>query len=165
MSRVSGVSKVTITQGLKEIDEEGIQAMETKRSRREGGARKCVVEKRPGIQEKLEELLAPCPKGDPENPLRGSSKSLRVREGVLCEAGYPASATTIARLLRAQGYSLQSNRKAWALAPSPPERDAQFEYINRVSRPYMEAGLPVVSIDAKKEENLGNFKDGGRERP
>jgi hypothetical protein len=82
----------------------------------------------------------------------------------LTEAGYPVSATTIARLLRAQGYSFQSNRKALALTPSHPDRDAQFEHINRVSRQYMEAGLPVVSMDAKEKENIGNFKNGGRER-
>jgi transposase len=126
VSRVSGVSRVTITQGLKEINEEGYQAMETKRSRREGGGRKRVTEKRPGIQEKLEELLAPHTKGYSENPLRWSSKSLRALKVALCEAGYPISATTVARLLRAQGYSLQSNRKALALAPSHPECDAQF---------------------------------------
>ena len=164
VSRVSGVSRVTITRGLQEIDAQGDPATETKRCRKKGGGRKRVAEKMPEIQEQLEELLAPPTKGSPENPLRGSGKSLRALKAALSEAGYPVSVTTIARLLRAQGYSLQSNRKAWALTSGHPDRDAQFEHINRTSRQYMEAGLPVVSIDAKKKENIGNFKDDGRER-
>jgi transposase len=158
VSRVSGVSRVTITQGLKEITAQGYQATETKRSRKEGGGRKRVTEKRPEIQEKLEALLVPHTKENAGNPLKWSSKSLRALKTALSEAGYPVSATTIAHLLKAQGYSLQSNRKT--LAPGHPERDAQFEYINRVSRQSMEAGLPVVSIDAKKKENMGREQAG-----
>jgi transposase len=162
VSRVSGVSRVTITQGLKEINAEGYRATETKRCRREGGGRKRVEEKRPEIREKLEEILAPRAKGDPGNPLTWSSKSLRVLEKALREAGYLVSATTIAHLLKSLGYSLQSNGKELAPLSGHFDRTAQFEYINREARRYMEANLPVVSIDAK--ENIGNFKNGGRER-
>ena len=145
VSRVSGVSRVTITQGLKEINAEGYQATQTKWCRREGGGRKRVEKKRPEILEKLEEMLAPHTKGEPTNLLKWSSKSLRAWEAAMGEAGYPVSDTTIRHMLRMQGYSLPSNREELALAPSPPERDAPFEHLNREARRYREAGLPVVS--------------------
>jgi hypothetical protein len=84
-------------------------------------------------------------------------------EKVLNERGYDVSDTTIAEILKAQGYSLQSNKKDLAIKPSHPDRDAQFEYINRAAREQMDAGQPVISIDAKKKENIGNFKNGGAE--
>jgi transposase len=126
VGRVSGVSRVTITQGLKEINAEGYHATQTTRSRREGGGRKRVERKTPAILEKLEEMLAPHTKGDPAPPLKWSSKSLRALEAALTEAGYSVSDTTISHMLRMQGYSLQSNRKALALAPNHPERDTRF---------------------------------------
>jgi len=97
------------------------------------------------------------------NPLKWSSKSTRSLEAALAERGYKISDTTIAEKLKAIGYSLQSNKKDLAIAPSHPDRDAQFEYINKTAIETMAAGDPVLSIDAKKKENIGNFKNSGAE--
>jgi len=163
VSRISGVSRVTITQGMTEINSEGYQPEMTDRLRRKGGGRKQIVANNPQIIQEIEELLEPHTKGDPMNPLRWSSKSMRAIEKVLNERGYEVSDTTVAEILRVQGYSLQSNKKDLAIKPSHPDRDAQFEYINKTARRQMDAGEPVISIDAKKKENIGNFKNSGAE--
>jgi len=163
VSKVSGVSRVTITQGLKEINQAGYLPVEITRCRKEGGGRKLVEKKNPEILELIENLLEPHTKGDPMNPLKWTSKSMRALEKALASAGYIVSDTTIAEVLKMQGYSLQANRKELAITPSHPDRNAQFEYINNMARQYLKAGLPVISIDAKKKEKIGNFKNNGRE--
>ena len=163
ISRISGVSRVTITQGLTEINSEGYEPKSESRSRKVGGGRKQIVKKNPGILQELEKLLEPHTKGDPMNPLKWSSKSMRSLEAALKENGYNVSDTTIAEMLKAQGYTLQANRKELAIKPSHPDRNAQFEYINKSALKHMEAGQPVISIDAKKKENIGNFKNNGAE--
>jgi transposase len=163
VSRISGVSRVTITVGMAEISSEGYRPEKKERRRKEGGGRKKIVANNPQIVQEIEELLEPHTKGDPMNPLRWSSKSMRSIEKVLIEKGYEVSDTTIAEILRVQGYSLQSNKKDLAIKPSHPDRDAQFEYINKAAREQMDAGYPVISIDAKKKENIGNFKNNGAE--
>ena len=163
VSKVSGVSRVTITQGMTEINSEGYQPQAQNRCRREGGGRKLTETKTPEIIDTLQELLEPYTKGDPMVPLKWTNKSTRTLEAALKNKGYIISDTTIAEILRAQGYSLQSNRKELAIKPSHPDRDAQFEYINKVALEYMSAGQPVISIDAKKKENIGNFKNNGSE--
>jgi transposase len=163
VSKVSGVSRVTITQGVSEINSENYQPRAQNRCRKKGGGRKLIETKTPEVLQKLEELLEPYTKGDPMNPLRWSSKSMRALESALEQEGYKISDTTIAEKLKALGYSLQSNRKELAITPSHPDRDAQFEYINRTALEYMGAGQPVISIDAKKKENIGNFKNSGTE--
>jgi transposase len=160
---VSGVSRVTIIKGLKEIKEEGYRPVEVTRCRKEGGGRKLIEKKKPEILEVLEGLLEPHTKGDPMNPLKWTDKSLRSLEKALKEAGFAVSDTTVALILKMQGYALQANRKELAITISHPDRNAQFEYINKTAREYMEAGLPVISIDAKKKENIGNFKNNGAE--
>jgi transposase len=163
VSKISGVSRVTITQGMAEINSEGYQPKAQNRCRKEGGGRKTIEAKTPEILQELDELLAPYTKGDPMNPLKWSSKSTRALEFALEQKGYKISDTTIAEKLKAQGYSLQSNRKDLAITPSHPDRDAQFEYINKTALTYMRASQPVISIDAKKKENIGNFKNSGAE--
>ena len=163
VSKISGVSRVTITQGLAEINSEGYQPKAQNRCRKKGGGRKLIETKNPEILKELDELLEPYTKGDPMNPLKWSSKSTRALETALEEKGYKISDTTIAEKLKAQGYSLQSNKKDLAIKPSHPDRDSQFEYINKTAREYMDAGQPVISIDAKKKENIGNFKNNGTE--
>ena len=163
VSKVSGISRVTITQGMNEINSEGYQPQAQTRLRKKGGGRKRIETKTPEIIQILEELLEPYTKGDPMNPLKWSSKSTRALEAALEQKGYIVSDTTIAEILKTQGYSLQSNKKNLPITPSHPDRDAQFEYINKAALEYMRAGEPVISIDAKKKENIGNFKNNGAE--
>jgi transposase len=163
VSKVSGVSRVTITEGMKEINSDGYKPEAQARCRKEGGGRKLMEIKNPQIIRELEEILEPFIKGSPMNPLRWTSKSTRVIEAALKNKGYVISDTTIAEILKAQGYSLQSNRKELAIKPSHPDRNAQFEYINKTALEYMSLRQPVISIDAKKKENIGNFKNNGAE--
>jgi transposase len=146
---VSGVSRVTIIKGLKEIKGEGYRPVEVTRCRKEGGGRKLIETKEPEILDVLEALLEPHTKGDPMNPLKWTGKSLRSLEKALNEAGFDVSDTTVSQILKMQGYTLQANRKELAIAISHPERNGQFEYINKTAKEYMEAGLPVISIDLK----------------
>ena len=163
VSRISGVSRVTITQGMEEINREGYEPKAENRSRKKGGGRKLIRTKNPEILQELEKLVEPYTKGDPINPLRWSSRSMRNLEAALRGKGYAVSDTTIAEMLKSQGYTLQSNRKDLAIKPSHPDRDAQFEHINKIAKECMAAGQPVISIDAKKKENIGNFKNNGAE--
>ena len=163
LSRITGVSRATITQGLAEISSEGYQPRGQIRCRKEGGGRKQVVTKEPELLHELDELLEPYTKGDPMNPLKWTSKSTRALEKALKQKGYRISDTTITELLKKQGYSLQSNRKELAITPSHADRNAQFEYINKTAIEHMAASQPVISIDAKKKENIGNFKNNGTE--
>jgi len=163
VSRISGVSRVTITQGMAEINSEGYLPQEQTRLRKKGGGRKLIEIKTPEILQELDELLEPYTKGDPMNPLKWTSKSTRAIETALKQKGYQISDTTIAEILKAEGYSLQSNKKDLAIKPSHPDRDAQFKYINKTALKYIKAGKPVISIDAKKKEKIGNFKNNGAE--
>jgi len=163
VSRVSGISRVTISQGIKELSEQPTETVNAKRSRREGGGRKKIIEIYPDILEELEELIEPHTKGNPENPLLWTSKSVRKLQCALKDMGFELSHRTVCDLLREAGYSLQSNRKELALKESHPDRNAQFEYINSQAKLFLAEHEPVISIDAKKKENIGNFKNGGAE--
>jgi transposase len=163
VSKVSGVSRVTITQGMAEINSENYQATAQTRCRRKGGGRKPIETKNPEILEELEKLLEPHTKGDPMTLLKWTSKSMRNLESALAQKGHKASDTVIAEMLKKLGYSLQANKKDLAIKPSHPDRDAQFEHINKKALEQMQAGCPVISIDAKKKENIGNFKNNGAE--
>jgi len=163
VSRISGISRVTITQGMAEINCEGYQPQAQTRVRKKGGGRKLLETKDPKIKQDLIGLLEPHTKGDPMNPLKWTSKSTRALEKELANKGHKVSDTTIAEILRTAGYSLQVNKKDLAITPSHPDRDAQFLYINKTAIEQMEAGQPVISIDTKKKENIGNFKNNGAE--
>ena len=163
VSKISGVSRVTITQGMSEINSEDYEPRVQSRCRREGGGRKLIEKKNPEILRELDELLEPYTKGNPMNPLKWTSKSTRALEEALGQKGYTVSDTTIAEMLKTQGFSLQANRKELAITPSHADRNAQFEYINKTAIEHMAAGQPVISIDAKKKENIGNFKNSGTE--
>ena len=163
VSKVSGVSRVTITLGLKELEDTATAPMEDRRCRRPGGGRKSISEHYPDIMHELKALLEPYTKGDPENPLQYTSRSTRNIEKALGEKGFAISDTAIAGLLKEQGYSLQANRKELARTKSHPDRDAQFEYINKKVKAYMKRGEAVVSIDAKKKEIIGNFQNKGND--
>jgi len=163
VSKISGISRVTITQGMAEISSEGYKPQAQIRCRKRGGGRKPIETKQPEIIRELEQLLEPHTKGDPMNPLKWSSKSIRALEEAIEQKGYKVSDTTIAEMLKKQGYSLQANKKDLAIKPSHPDRNAQFEYINKTALECMAAGQPVISIDAKKKEKIGNFKNEGVE--
>jgi len=163
VSKISGVSRVTISEGMKEITSEGYTPQAETRSRRKGGGRKSKEIENPEIIEMLGSFLESHTKGDPCNPLKWTSKSTRKIEQAFMEAGIKISDTTIGEILKSQGYTLQSNRKELAIKPSHPDRNAQFEHINETAKECMKSGIPVISIDAKKKENIGNFKNIGAE--
>jgi transposase len=163
ISEITGVSRRTISKGIKEIESNDADALETSRNRKKGGGRKPIEQTQPGIVEAIEQILEAHTKGDPEAPLLWTSKSLRNLESGIKDKGFSADHTTITRLLKEMGYSLQSNRKELAIKPSHPDRNAQFEYINKMTKLYFIKGIPVLSIDAKKKENIGNFRNNGNE--
>jgi transposase len=150
VSKISGVSRVTITQGMVEINSQGYQTMANSRSRKKGGGRKTIETKNPDFLSNLELLIEPHTKGDPTNPLRWTSKSMIKLEAALKEKGFVVSARTIVVKLKSQGFSLQSNKKDLSLTSNHTDPDAQFEYINKTAKEYIKAGHPAISIDAKK---------------
>jgi transposase len=163
LSKIAGTSRMTIYRGLKEIEAPGYTPSKESRCRKKGGGRKSLVAKKPEILSQLENLMEPYTCGDPENPLKWISKSIRNIESALNDLGTKISDTTVLDLLRKQGFTLQTNRKSLAMKPSHPERNNQFLYINNLSKLFMAEKSPVISIDAKKKENIGNFKNNGAE--
>ena len=160
----TGMAVSTIRAGVSEIAGGAAPQSEGDRSRirRRGGGRKRAVEKQPGLAAALERLVDPATRGDPMSPLRWTSKS-RERLAVELKAeGFEVSPPTVAELLKERNYSLQSNCKTLEGA-SNPDRNAQFQHIAQTSREYLAAGQPVVSVDTKKKELVGPFKNGGRE--
>ena len=134
----------------------------TDRIRRPGAGRPRIQQGQPGIQAALEALVDPLTRGDPTSPLRWTCKSRAKLAAALTEQGWRVSSTTVGRLLHRLGYRLQSPRKRQEGA-THPDRNAQFEHINRTADEHLRAGQPVISVDTKKKELVGNFKNGGRE--
>jgi hypothetical protein len=132
------------------------------RIRRPVGGRKRCTESDPELSAALELLVDPATRGDPMSPLRWTCKSTTRLAEELTRQGHPASPSTVGRLLRAAGYSLQSNRKTKE-GGGHPDRNAQFEHINATVKAFQERGQPVISVDTKKKELVGEFKNGGRE--
>jgi transposase len=163
ISRVTGISRVTITQGINELKTNSFKELEKERCRKSGGGRKKVTETYPNLLAEIEEIIAPHTKGNPENPLLWTSKSVRKLQVALAEKGIDVSHRTICDLLKDSGYSLQGNRKELVLKESHPDRNAQFEYINEQAKKFIAEHEPVISIDAKKKEKIGNFKNNGSE--
>ena len=121
-----------------------------------------IQQDQPGIQAALEALVDPLTRGDPTSPLRWTCKSRAKLAAALTEQGWRVSSTTVGRLLHRLGYRPQSPRKRQEGA-THPDRNAQFEHINRTADEHLSAGQPVISVDTKKKELVGNFKNGGRE--
>ena len=159
VARATGIAYSTIQRGLKELA--APQRLGADRIRRPGGGRKKTVAKDPTLRVDLEGLVAPTAKGDPMSPLRWTSKSVRHLAARLRGMGHQVSHQLVAQLLATAGYSLQANRKTRE-GPSHPDRDAQFRYINRQVREFQAARQPVISVDTKKKELVGNFKNAGR---
>ena len=163
MARATGLSRPTITAGLKELDQPAPQrAAEAMRVRRPGGGRKPLTETDPGLLAALESLLEPVTRGDPESPLRWTCKSTRRLAAELTEQEHPVGPRTVAALLQEAGYSLQANRKTRE-GSSHPDRNTQFEYINASVARSMIRGQPAISVDTKKKELVGDFKNNGRQ--
>jgi len=169
LHEVTGLARSTISFGLKEISTPGPKKgaqrtlSGTTRIRRVGGGAKTLTSKYPGLLDALDLLIAPATRGDPESPLRWTSKSLDKIATALCDQGFKISSRTVGTILNDQGYSMQANKKTKEGADNP-DRDAQFEHINNETKRFHEQGKPVISIDAKKKENIGEFANKGRER-
>jgi hypothetical protein len=159
VAKATGISRVTIHKALTEIADKKILA---ERIRKPGGGRKDITEYYPNILEKLETLVDPVSRGDPRSPLRWTCKSTRQLSQELGQKGYAISNVTVADLLHRLDYSLQANAKTLEGA-SHPDRDAQFQYINSRVREFLRRQQPVISVDTKKKELVGNFKNGGKE--
>ena len=159
VARAAGVSRPTVTAGVAEL-EAGEQPLG--RARRVGGGRKPLAGTDPGLRPALLALVDPGSRGDPESPLRWTTLSTRNLAAELTRQGHPAGPDTVAKLLKEEHFSLQGNAKT-AEGARHPDRDAQFRYINGHAREHLDAGQPVISVDAKKKENVGSFKNGGRE--
>ncbi|HEY7551278.1 MAG TPA: ISAzo13 family transposase [Hyphomicrobiaceae bacterium] len=157
VSRITGLARSTINRGEDDLD---AAPMLPGKVRRAGGGRKAVSEKDPGLVPELQRLVEPATLGDPERPLQWVSKSMDKLADTLTAMGHPISADTVARELIKLGYSRQSNRKADE-GSRHPDRDAQFEHINTKVIAAQTAGQPVISVDTKKKELVGNFKNGG----
>jgi transposase len=160
VARATGLSVETVRRGVAEL--EAGEPLQPGRVRRPGGGRKALVESDPTLLADLERLVEGSARGDPERPLRWTAKSVRQLARGLGELGHRIHHSSVPKLLRALGYSLQSNRKAKEGA-SHPDRDAQFEHINATAKAAIAAGEPVISVDTKKKELVGEFKNGGRE--
>jgi hypothetical protein len=159
VSRACGLSRVTITKGLRELAEAPLPAG---RVRRIGGGRAMLEVDDPDLPARLEALVEPLARGDPESPLRWTSKSTRVLAAELTAEGHPVSHATVGPLLHSLRYSLQGNRKTEE-GDDHEDRDAQFRFINDAVRKALAAHRPVISVDTKKKELLGNYQNAGQQ--
>jgi DNA-binding transcriptional ArsR family regulator len=157
VARASGLSRPTIHKALRELNEEPLPAGQVRRA---GAGRKRVED--PALLKRLEQLIDPATRGDPMSALRWTSKSTRHLAQALSAEGYDVSHETVSQLLRALGYSLQANAKMLE-GNQHPDRNAQFEYINTLSKRFMRADDPVIAVDTKKKELVGPYARGGRE--
>jgi transposase len=160
VSRATGLSRKAISHGIKELREE--EGRGEGRIRRTGGGRKSTVSKDASLREDLERLVEPVTRGDPESPLRWTCKGVRKLAEELRKRGHQVSHELVSQLLHESGYSLQANRKMRE-GGDHPDRHAQFEHVNAQAEVFLAAGEPVVSVDAKKKELVGDFKNPGRE--
>jgi transposase len=161
VAQAAGVSETTVRSGVFEL-EGGEEPLPDGRIRRSGGGRRLAESLDPQLVPALLALVEPDERGDPMSPLRWTVKSLRNLADELSRSGHPVSAPTVGRLLREQGFSLQSNVKTLE-GRQHPGRDAQFRYINEQVKAHQAAEQPVISIDAKKKEQLGQLPNAGRQ--
>jgi transposase len=159
----TGIARGSILAGLKEL-EQGIPTLtgEARRIRCSGGGRKKLTEKDKGVKEALERLVEPVTRGDPESPLRWTCKSLKQLADELTANGHKISYVRVGTMLKELGYSLQGNRKTLE-GSIHPDRNAQFEFINQRIESALNTGQPVISVDTKKKELVGQYKNGGKE--
>ena len=160
VSLATGIARSTIGRGLADLRSGAVRF--STRIRRRGGGSKPATETQPGLLDALNELVQASIRGDPEATLRWVSKSQRTLSAALAEQGFTAGQKLVGRLLGRLGFSLQANAKTRE-GTSHPDRNAQFEHINAEVKAFQAAGEPVISVDAKKKELVGDFKNGGRE--
>src|SRR5690606_35389955 len=160
-SRASGISISTIQRGLRELKAPG-RRRDPEQVRRTGGGRKRLTDVDSRLLSDLESLVEPVVRGDPESPLRWTTKSLRTLADALCTMGHTVSHVTVGALLHQARYSLQANQKTKE-GGQHPDRNAQFEFIYGEVGRHQAEGQPVISVDTKKKELVGDFKNGGRE--
>ncbi|MGH3502031.1 MAG: ISAzo13 family transposase [Nocardioidaceae bacterium] len=168
--RATGASRTTIRRGLAELTGDTSEQADRDRDRDRvrdrvrapGGGRKKAEVADPQLLEELDTLIEPGTRGDPESPLRWTTKSTRHLAGELTARGHPVSHPVVAQILRSVGFSLQGTRKTLEGAQHP-DRDAQFRYINALAEELLAAGDPVISVDTKKKELVGRFAQGGKE--
>jgi len=163
VARATGLSRTTIYQGVEELAQRsGPGFLRQERTRAPGAGRKRLAAKDPQVLDSLERLVDPVTRGDPTSPLRWTLKSTRQLADVLTRQGHPIGRQKVSELLGELGYSLQANRKTRE-GRDHADRDAQFAYINQQVMAYQQRGQPVISVDTKKKELVGDFKNGGRE--
>jgi hypothetical protein len=163
LSLATGLSRTTIAAGMAELELPIEQRWcEATRIRRAGGGRRPLTQSDPQLLVALEALIEPTTRGDPQSALRWTCKSTRRLADELTRLGHPVGRETVASLLRAAGYSLQANRKTRE-GSLHPDRDAQFRYIDHLVRDRLRCDQPAISVDTKKKELVGDFKNGGRE--
>jgi transposase len=160
VAKASGVSRVTLTKGIQELEQQ--TTLPEARSRRRGGGRKKEIDRHSSLIRAVEKLMDPVTRGDPESPLLWTSKSLRKLSEELQSQGYSISYRGVGEILKFQGYSLQANRKRDE-GKQHPDRDAQFQHIHKKVLEFQRGNHPVISVDTKKKELIGNFKNLGRE--
>jgi len=165
VARASGLSRTTIYAGIREINENKAKestSLNPDRIRRTGGGRKRITESYPNLLQELEKLVSPVTRGDPESPLCWTCKSTTKLAKEMQERGFKVSQPTVWMLLDELGYSMQSNQKTRE-GTEHPDRDKQFLYIARKVEGFQELNLPVISVDTKKKELIGRFKNAGKE--
>ncbi len=164
VAKLAGVSRVRINKGIKELESTAkpYNPEKRKKIRNPGGGRKPQEESQPGMLEALERIVSPHTLGDPMTPLLWTSKSLRKIQTELKGQGYNIGHVTVGEILKSKDYSLQGNKKTNE-GGAVADRDEQFEYINRAAMSFMEDGAPVISVDCKKKELIGNYKNNGVE--
>jgi transposase len=162
VAKATGLSRSTIHAGIRELKAGSDKPAVSGRIRRAGGGRKPLTFHQPDLLEALEQLVEPLTRGDPESFLRWSSKSTRNLAQELQRQGYSIGDRKVAGLLHQMGYSLQANTKTLE-GKQHPDRNAQFEYVNARTKSFLDKGLPVISVDTKKKELVGNFSNRGQE--
>jgi hypothetical protein len=162
LSRLTGMSRVTITQGVRDLSVgTRLRSASSGRVRNPGGGRKKVEDGDPELLRQLKEIVEETTAGDPMSPLKWTSKSTRTIAMELTRSGHPVSSVTVGRCLEDMGYTLQANVKTRE-GKQHPDRDAQFRYLNRQVKNFRRDESPVISVDTKKKELVGAFKNGGR---
>ena len=162
ISKIAKVSRPTLDKAAQELKELSNSPVVDSKVRRQGGGRKKITKTDTGILHALEKLVGPVSRGDPEPALRWTIKSVRTLSEELCKQGHKVGKTVVGKLLAELGYSLQSNQKKIE-GNQHPDRNGQFEHINHRCGLFIAAGFPVISVDTKKKEKIGNYKNSGKE--
>lgn len=164
VSRYTGAARNTITAGIKDLSETDRSENDSSRVRRPGAGRKSAREKNPGLYEKIEEIISESTYGSPQTVLRWTTNSLRkIAEELKTRYGIQVSQNIVSRALDELGYSKHQNQKNLQVGEPHPDRDSQFRFINEKAQEFLDAGDPVISVDTKKKELAGNFKNAGSE--